>query len=505
MSNRGRVIGERSPLQKTNLVGYAILALITLVVVYFTRPLWHIIAFDLIYLNLVFFALAVVVGALYLFAGHKGTVTIAGGAMLVVVGALLLTFGGALSGAYLVSDIHPNELKGLPETTGIRYLPAEVAHTTTKTTMNDPLYVPGDTHPFDFRGELSYITPRVPNGIVNVFTRNANGALVIYANGTQKIIDQQFKYGEGMLVTDDIYWQMYTREYWSTIPQVYYVLDDESNELLAVAPYIKFDFVFPVFVPKWGGVFVTHGSGQIEDLTPEQAMSDPRFVGQRLYPEDLARMIGESWQFRNGIWNAFFVHYDQPELADASGAGNLMPYLIPVNGGFAWFNGFKPYGESESIYKIQFFDAHTGAISMYDVPANLNLCGPAKAISFVKTANPSYDWEKSIKAIEPRPIVKKDGTLYWQISITNEDFAGLSKTVLVHSVINSNNNAQILSFDSYDQIVAFLAGTKIPAAGATQMPGTTQVTVALNVKNMTNKQIVDTMQRLSVELSSRQF
>ena len=495
-----------------------------LLVLWFGRPLWHFLVFDVVYLDLPFFIALVIAGiaVLSMFKSSKWAETkVLIAAVMVVFMILIVAFGGALSGSALVSGINPASLQKLPETTGIRYLPMEVAHANTKATMNDPLYGPGDTHPFDYGGDLSYITPRLPNGFMNSWTKEANGAVVVFSNGTQKTIEQPFVYGEGMIVTDNMVWRLLSQKYWCSIPQIYYVFDDNSSELLALAPYETYYLSFPelaygirlpVFVPQWGGVFVVHGSGKIEDLSPGEAIADARFKNQRLYPEDLARTIGDAWQYRNGVINAFMYHVDQPEMADATDTGNQMPYLVPIASGFVWFNGFKPSGQSESIYKVQFINAHNGSISIYNVPSNQNLAGPQKSIGFVKTAFPSISWD-TIKAVEPRPIVH-DGALYWQISITNSDNSGIYKTALVDSKVNSvSGNTQVMSFDSKSGLDDFLADKGVTGSSAstaiTNNHMTAKVTtndnaLQLDYRNMTDQQLIQTAHEALNELDSRQ-
>ena len=407
-----------------------------------------------------------------------------------------------LTSVALISEIQPDTLASLPETDNVRYLPIEVAQTIAQSTTTNSKYNIGDMDPFDYYGELSFIAPRIPNGPWNCLFGNANGALIVSSNLTEekqdvRIVDQPFKYGEGMEFTDGIYWQLYARDYWSWIPEIYYVQTD-SGELLAIASLIKYEFRFPVFVPYWGGVFVTHSDGRIEKLDPDEAVSDPRFKNQRLYPEALARWIGESWQYQNGIWNAWFTHNDQAELNDPDDAENRMPYLLPTDKGVVWFNGFKPHGNAQSIYKIQFIDARTGAVSMYDIPADDNWIGPNKAIQFVKTAFPTLEWAENIKAIEPRPIVHQ-GRLYWQVSITNSQFAGLAKTALVNS-----ETQQVTSFESLKGLNEFLKGkisTAVVAPAISAAAGS--VTVVFNLTSMADDQLWAQLRDITNELQRR--
>jgi hypothetical protein len=476
-----------------------LVALAAVALIWVWRPLFHSVVFDAIYLGLpiiILFAL-VIVAALVLISA-RSTTRKAIGILAVLLFALLLVgyliSMGPLTGSALISSIQPTELNGLPETDNIRYLPVEVAETIAQATTTNSLYNIGDIDPFDYRRELSFVAPRIPNGPWNWLYGNANGILIVSSNTSMekpdvRIIEESFKYGEGMGITDSVYWQFYATDFMCDVPEVYYIITD-AGELIALAPYIKYDFRFPVFVPYWGGVFVTHPDGQIENLDPGQAVSDPRFKNQRLYPETLARWIGESWQYRNGILNAWFTHNDQAELNDPDDAVNKMPYLLPTNEGVVWFNGFKPHGNAQSIYKIQFIDARTGAVSIYNIPSVNNWIGPNKAIQFVKTAFPTLEWAENIKAIEPRPIVHQ-GVLYWQISITNSQFAGLSKTALVNC-----DTQQVISFDNLKGLNDFLTSKMGEPVAKTITVAPSFTLAAYNTSTMTDRPLLEQMETI---------
>ena len=61
---------------------------------------------------------------------------------------------------------------------------------------------------------------------------------------------------------------------------------------------------------------VVHPDGDIEDLSPEEAIKDERFEGERLYPERLARKVGDVWKYRNGYWNTWSAHEDEAVIPE---------------------------------------------------------------------------------------------------------------------------------------------------------------------------------------------
>ena len=360
---------------------------------------------------------------------------------------------------YLVRDVQANALDALPETSEVRYLPLEVAERYARNKIQDSRYEVGDIDPQDVGGELDWVAPRVPTGLWNRLFSQADGFMVVKPDGQVETVHQAMTYGEGMGITTHITWPLWKRRYAVDLPEFYYF--SYKGQVLAIAPYVSYRYVFPVQVPYWGGVFVIHSDGQIEDLSPQQAMADARLSGQWLYPEALARAIGDAWGYRGGVLNAWFSHRDQGELPSMSSWSNQMPYLLPTPDGPQWFIGLEPYGPSYSIFKMLFVDARSGLVQIKELPQDAGLIGPVAALGYVRSAFPTYNWysrgEKEssgdVLAVEPRPIIK-DGTLHWQSSVTNTAYAGVRRTALVNAY-----TSEVIYFESLDEMRAFLAGS----------------------------------------------
>lgn len=249
----------------------------------------------------------------------------------------------------------------------------------------------------------------------------------------------------------------------------YYVLDGE--ELLGVVPYISYGFSFPVMVPRWGGVLVVHPDGEVENLSPEEAVRDGRFEGERLYPEELARRVGDVWKYRNGYWNTWFAHENEARIPqiDASGeqaapdqetaatsqgtSANEMPFLIPTGEGPQWFSAAEPYGRSFSMYRGIYVDAHSGEVTYFKPDTGSALIGVNKALDYAKATFPNYQWGQNAVILEPRPVVKNK-TLYWMTTITNADKAGVNQTVMV----NASEQGEVTVLETYEDVVAFVEG-----------------------------------------------
>jgi hypothetical protein len=476
-----------------------VVALLSLLVV--TAPAFHWLWFGLFWLHptgcVLILASCVIVFLVFRRVGIRpgclGWIT-AGLLLLALV--LYAQVADALGRWYLVKDIAAEKLDVLPETTGVRYLPMEVAERYAMNKMQDSVYRVGDIDPLVTGGQVDWVAPRVPTGWWNSFFKKSDGFIIVKPDGQVETIHQSMKYGEGMLITSNITWPLWQRHYTADLSEFYYVRVGE--EVVALSPYVSYRYVFPVQVPYWRGVFVVHSSGQIEDLTPEQALADPRLEGQRLYPEALARAIGEAWGYRKGVLNAWFTHEDQTEMPVVSGTSNEMPYLLPTSGGTKWFIGLEPFGPSWSIFKMLFIDARSGLLQSQELPREAGLVGQASALGYVRSAFPTYNWYKrgekessgDVIAIEPRPIIK-DGVLYWQFSITNTAYAGVRRTALVNARTN-----EVIYFESLEEIRQFLAGS---FGGH----GPSMTTAGPDLSKMSDSELIQLLRRISDELERR--
>jgi hypothetical protein len=449
--------------------------LIGLVVVLFlawlVSPIFHglVMAF---YVEWPFF-LAVVIGTVlgvYLWrVGDKDPAKI----VVVVAGvaavAYLITSAPLRDLKYLDS-IEAREINEMPDTTGIRFLPYDVAARFGQNTQDDSTLVLGDFEPLDNgEGGIDWVAPREPNGPWNSLVNNQRGVMVIDPDGSAEIVDEEFRRGEGMAFHRNVEWRLKRSKFFAHHTNQYYVLDGE--EPLGVVPYITYRFSFPVMVPRWGGVLVVHPDGEVENLSPEESINDERFEGERLYPEQLARKVGDVWKYRNGYWNTWFAHEDEARIpqisppeeqqnpSDQQPAGpqatftNQMPFLIPTEDGPQWFSAAEPYGRSFSMYRGIYVDAHSGDVTYFRPDTGSALIGVNKALDYAQATFPNYQWGRNAVILEPRPIVK-DEALYWMATITNADRAGVNQTVMV----NASQQGEVTILETYDDVVAFVEG-----------------------------------------------
>jgi len=472
--------------------------LVSLIVVLFfawlVSPVFHGLVMAL-YVNWPFFLVVVggtVLGAYLWNTGDKDPAKIV--AVVAAIAALAYLFASApLRELRYLDSIEAEGIEAMPDTTGLRFLPYDVAARFGLNTQDEPTLVLGDFEPLDNgRAGIDWVAPREPNGPWNSMVNNQNGVMVIQPNGSTEIVNQEFKRGEGMALYRNIGWRLKREKFFAHHTNQYYVLDGE--ELLGVVPYISYRFSFPVMVPKWGGVLVVHPDGEIENLSPEEAIKDGRFEGERLYPEQLAKKVGDVWKYRNGYWNTWFAHEDEAQIpqinppeeqnvpddqpATLQGSStNQMPFLIPTEEGPEWFLAAEPYGRSFSMYQGIYVDAHSGEVTYFKPDTGSALIGVNKALDYAQATFPNYQWGQNAVILEPRPVVK-DETLYWMATITNADKAGVNQTVMV----NASEQGEVTVLETYEDVVAFVEGEDTgqtvnveggDALGASQNPSAT--------------------------------
>jgi hypothetical protein len=424
-----------------------------------------------LYVNWPFFVVVVVgtVLSAYLWnIGDKDPAKVV--AVVAAIAALTYLFVSApLRDLRYLDSIKAEEIEAMPDTTGLRFLPYDVAARFGLNTQDEPTLVLGDFEPLDNgQGGIDWVAPREPNGLWNSVVNNQDGAMIVQPDGSAEIVNQEFKRGEGMALYRNVGWQLKREKFFAQHTNQYYVLDGE--QLLGIVPYISYRFSFPVMVPRWGGVLVVHPGGEIENLTPQEAIKDERFQGERLYPEQLARKVGDVWKFRNGYWNTWFAHEDEAQIPQIDPpedqnaldeqpvtlpgtSTNQMPFLIPTEAEPQWFLAAEPYGRSFSMYQGIYVDAHSGKVTYFKPDTGSALIGVNKALDYAKATFPNYQWGQNAVILEPRPVVK-DEVLYWMATITNADKAGVNQTVMV----NASKQGEVTVLETYEDVVAFVEG-----------------------------------------------
>jgi len=336
-------------------------------------------------------------------------------------------------------------LDGMPETDVIRFLPFSVAERYSLDVFTDPQYTLGDGDLVKEDGRLYWNFPMVPEGSILYFTKKPQGVISISADNSSKEIEtnmQEMEIGEDIGITDNIEWQIYKKDMFCDIADIYYQ-DDKI-----IVSVIKYKFKLIGRYPYFGGVYTIDFDGNIEYYSPEDAAEQP--WGNRIYPESLARKQVEVVNTRKGLLNMWFYHEEMIEIQDVYSGGNQQPFLLDTEDGLVWMTAVEPRGRSFGLYELYFQNAVDGKIYLYRVSED-NLTGPRYSVDYVKKTFPNYDWY-SFYISEPRPIIK-DGELYWLVSIVPNDSAG----VTMQCVVNAKTS-EVTSFDSDEKVLAFFEG-----------------------------------------------
>ena len=182
-----------------------------------------------------------------------------------------------------------------------------------------------------------------------------------------------------------------------------------------IVPYLEYKGLL-VRRPVLGGVFVVSPDGAIEDLEPEEAARRPELASSgRILPDTQARRIQDAYQYKGGIWNAWFVHEDQTQITDTD--SNPQPYLVDFGGdlGTQWVTVAEPYGRAFAASVVFMTDTETGRTRIWRVPRETSLSGNRRAIEAVRAVSiPGIDFgdgtigSGNFRVVEPRPVFVDD-------------------------------------------------------------------------------------------------
>lgn len=300
----------------------------------------------------------------------------------------------------------------------------------------------GDIDPLMINGSFYWTGPLNPVGMGAFYSPTVG---VVYQNAEETNADVRdedihFPLTEVGL-TNNVYWHITMRNPFLNPTQIVYV--KYGGKWYQVVSVETYDFRIVYSQPVWAGVFIFDEDGNEEFLTPEEAVKDPRLQGVPIYPESLARMLGETWWWKTGMINSLFYHNSQEELdeykAGADVEENRQPYLVNANGTLYWVLFMKPYGSSRVLSSILLVDAKTGEVHYIDV-RDKGWAGPSWAAEQVRRHRPQYVFVKKeystnegtkvrgMVVREPMPVIER-GTLVWKVIITPSDAAGVTEVI----------------------------------------------------------------------------
>jgi hypothetical protein len=434
---------------KKTLYSGLIMAAAMLVFIYVFRPWFHEFIMVFYRVPMLFVSLALIIAGSFMMIRKKMAIS----SGLIIVGILLMfvmSFNDVIVQNYIVQSTEYNKIQDLPDSTTLRLLPMQVAHRYLQDSLQKSTERIGGLDLVNINGSFVWTAPRVPDGTVLYFTQKVNGLMIGKADITNRqtrLVNYEMEMGEDIGIFDNLFWTIYKEKFFIDVDEVFYLM--EGDDVITIVPTIGYRFVFPVMVPYFNGAFKVSKDGFTEFLTPEQINNDPLFKDNVVYPESLARLYVDSYKYNLGIINTLFFHEDQIEISDVYGENNRQPFLIPTVDGLKWIIATEPYGQSFGIFKIFLVDGKTGNIDILELDDEQTLTGPVRVVSYVRQEFPIIDWATS-RVIEPRPYVIH-GKLYWMLSITPIDYAGVSYTVFVDSQTNN-----VLAFKTDKEVQDFV-------------------------------------------------
>lgn len=366
----------------------------------------------------------------------------------------------------------------LPEIDKLRLLPKQVATRYGEDSLQNPQEYLGDSQIVMVDGKQQRVFPRLPDGGLLYFIKKLNGFVTVDASELDKkaeIINQEFIYSEGVGVFDNIYYQLYKRKYFvDFVDEPIYLKDPQTQNWVTVVPYIKYRN-FPIRTPYWGGFMTVTSDGVFTDYKPEDAQTLPLTRGNRVQPKEIVRFYAESYAYKNGLLNYWFIHKDQPQI-DEVYIGD-QPFHISTQEGYKQFIVTRPTGSSYGIYKIFIFDATSGKAEIIEYDQDSLLTGPVASLDYAQKQFPEIDYN-NFSLDEPRPITSK-GRLYWLISIVGSNSAGIAKNVVVDA-----QTTKVTSFQNKQEIEDFINSGKEITLPTVETKTTTSEDIQNKIKSI---------------------
>jgi len=439
-----------------------VLGLVALVVLWLVRPLWHSLAMFFWTAPIVWLPplLLLAVGAVLFRRSRRSWTTLEDlrsgvrpPAWLIafpVLAFVLFVIGAALNkpltGKAIVDATTYQQIDGLPPGGQVRIIPREVAEQNASSAFNSPTETLTNFRIVNTPSGLKWTALRTPQGVFRIFSKKSQGLVELDAEQTARSlrqVDAELAVAPGLQITDNLRWRLLKERFFIKLEEPVGIETPAGPRI--VVPYLEYKGVL-VRRPALGGVFVVSPNGDIEDLEPDEAAKRPELANSgRLFPDTQARRVQDAYQYKGGVWNAWFVHEDQTRITDTE--TNKQPYLVDFAGelGLQWVTVAEPYGRAFAASAIFLTDAVSGRTRIWRVPRRTSLSGNRRAIEAVRAVSiPGIDFGEgnnasggsgNFKVVEPRPVFVR-GRLVYLTSIIPNSANAVSKTVVVDAATN---------------------------------------------------------------------
>ncbi|CAN5222963.1 hypothetical protein BH20ACT16_BH20ACT16_14070 [soil metagenome] len=364
----------------------------------------------------------------------------------------------------IVDNTSYEEIPGLPADGKVRLVPREVAEVNASSAFNSPTETLTNFRIVNTDEGLVWTALRTPQGAFRVFSKKSQGIVELDAEQTARsleYVDGELETAPGLQITDNLRWRLLKQRFLIALEEPIGI-EGANGQPLLVVPYLEYKGIL-IRRPVLGGVFVVAPAGTLEDLELEQAARRTELAKTgRIFSDTQARRVQEAYQYKGGLWNAWFVHENQTRITDTE--TNRQPYLVDFGAaglGTQWVSVAEPYGRAFAASAIFLTDATTGKTRIWRVPSRTSLSGNRRALQAVRAVSiPGIDYGDSapggagtgnFRVVEPRPVFVKGSLVYLTSIIPNEANA-VSKTVVVDA--ESNKLVAIFANDRDDQAEA---------------------------------------------------
>jgi hypothetical protein len=411
-----------------------------------------------------------------------------------VIGYVVFEYVAAdVYGTVMANSFSPEQvtIADLGDTKEVRWNAFDIAKKTVLSQQTDPTHMTGDIDPFATSEGIDWIGPQLPNGIGNQWDGTTDGLFTVHEDNTRTFEPVHFACAENGWFGGDVYIKLYNKQYYSDYPEIFYWKSKTDGTWYMLAPIVDREFHFPVFTPVWGGLMVIDSECNVEKLSPQEAIADPRLQGAQVWPMSLGLMQASNWGFRfGGLSNILFVHKGQVEIKDLPFGENKQPFYMQTKFGNSWVIAAEPSGTSTAVSRVFFFDVHSGAARMIEMNEYDSLTGPIAGATYIKGKTPGYTWQEGIEGtyvlLEPRPLTK-GGVWYWMYTLTTKDYGGTTMMTL----LNAKNTADVLHFCTRDSFYNWLLSVGQPdtlPCGQSNTGDETSI-IPTNLQDLTNDQL----------------
>lgn len=222
----------------------------------------------------------------------------------------------------------------------------------------------------------------------------------------------------------------------------YTPIGTDDNSCFILVRKTGYTMSFKVFPPTrveyWRGVSLISPDGVLENLTPDEAMNDPRLDGLVLHPEQLTKLYVDAASMQEGSLDASLKHKGRLEVPEMPGH-NQQPFLL---------NGLhndpyqtmcvEPKGSNFGLFGVYVVNGQTGRRIRHKGGMRL---GPVKAINELMSQKEMF-WSSDGKssngyhALEMWPWFLPNGRIAYQIAVNGPKH----QDVIFTGIVDSQNN-----------------------------------------------------------------